>query len=78
MNDAKRHIEPHRPVFVLVGCKLDLVIGKKSYFHKFKTDFVWIITIYLFYSYQLFMIIIFYLHLCYYVQFKFITLKITL
>lgn len=25
MNDAKRHIEPHRPVFVLVGCKLDLV-----------------------------------------------------
>jgi len=28
MNDAKRHIEPHRPVFVLVGCKLDLVSEK--------------------------------------------------
>lgn len=25
MADAKRHIEPHRPVFALVGCKLDLV-----------------------------------------------------
>ena len=25
MTDAKRHIEPHRPVFALVGCKLDLV-----------------------------------------------------
>ncbi|KAL1131592.1 hypothetical protein AAG570_011206 [Ranatra chinensis] len=27
MNEAKRHIEPHRPVFALVGCKLDLVRG---------------------------------------------------
>lgn len=25
MAEAKRHIEPHRPVFALVGCKLDLV-----------------------------------------------------
>lgn len=25
MADAKRNIEPHRPVFTLVGCKLDLV-----------------------------------------------------
>lgn len=25
MADAKRNIEPHRPVFALVGCKLDLV-----------------------------------------------------
>ncbi|XP_018327668.1 ras-related protein Rab-39B [Agrilus planipennis] len=25
MSEAKRHIEPHRPVFALVGCKLDLV-----------------------------------------------------
>ncbi|XP_058814397.1 ras-related protein Rab-39B [Topomyia yanbarensis] len=25
MMEAKRHIEPHRPVFALVGCKLDLV-----------------------------------------------------
>jgi len=25
MLEAKRHIEPHRPVFALVGCKLDLV-----------------------------------------------------
>jgi Ras-related protein Rab-39B len=25
MMEAKRHIEPHRPVFGLVGCKLDLV-----------------------------------------------------
>nr|CAD7570744.1 unnamed protein product [Timema californicum] len=24
MMEAKRHIEPHRPVFALVGCKLDL------------------------------------------------------
>lgn len=24
MNEAKRHIEPHRPAFVLVGCKMDL------------------------------------------------------
>lgn len=23
--EARRHIEPHRPVFALVGCKLDLV-----------------------------------------------------
>lgn len=23
--EAKRHIEPHRPVFALIGCKLDLV-----------------------------------------------------
>lgn len=23
--EAKRHIEPHRPVFALTGCKLDLV-----------------------------------------------------
>lgn len=23
--EAKRHIEPYRPVFALVGCKLDLV-----------------------------------------------------
>lgn len=25
MAEAKNHIEPHRPVFALVGCKLDLV-----------------------------------------------------
>ncbi|VEN47155.1 unnamed protein product [Callosobruchus maculatus] len=25
MTEARRHIEPHRPVFALVGCKLDLV-----------------------------------------------------
>ncbi|KAB0801913.1 hypothetical protein PPYR_04099 [Photinus pyralis] len=25
MAEAKRHIEPHRPIFALVGCKLDLV-----------------------------------------------------
>lgn len=25
MAEAKRHIEPHRPVFALVGCKLDRV-----------------------------------------------------
>jgi Ras-related protein Rab-39B len=25
MMEARRHIEPHRPVFALVGCKLDLV-----------------------------------------------------
>lgn len=25
MIEARRHIEPHRPVFALVGCKLDLV-----------------------------------------------------
>lgn len=25
MMEAKRHIEPHRPVFALVGCKLDLL-----------------------------------------------------
>ena len=25
MMEARRHIEPHRPVFCLVGCKLDLV-----------------------------------------------------
>jgi len=25
MTDAKRHIEPHTPVFGLVGCKLDLI-----------------------------------------------------
>ncbi|CAG9863745.1 unnamed protein product [Phyllotreta striolata] len=25
MSEAKRHIEPHRPVFCLVGCKLDLI-----------------------------------------------------
>ena len=25
MLEARRHIEPHRPVFCLVGCKLDLV-----------------------------------------------------
>ncbi|VVC88053.1 ras-related protein Rab-39B [Leptidea sinapis] len=25
MMEAKRHIEPHRPVFALVGCKIDLV-----------------------------------------------------
>lgn len=25
MTEAKRHIEPHSPVFALVGCKLDLV-----------------------------------------------------
>jgi Ras-related protein Rab-39B len=24
MNEAKLHIEPHRAVFILVGCKLDL------------------------------------------------------
>lgn len=24
MNEAKMHIEPHRAVFILVGCKLDL------------------------------------------------------
>ena len=24
MMEARRHIEPHQPVFVLVGCKLDL------------------------------------------------------
>lgn len=24
MNEAKSHIEPHRAVFILVGCKLDL------------------------------------------------------
>lgn len=27
MMEAKRHIEPHRPVFALVGCKVDLVSG---------------------------------------------------
>lgn len=27
MMEAKRHIEPHRPVFALVGCKLDLASG---------------------------------------------------
>lgn len=25
MMEAKRHIEPHRPVFALIGCKLDLI-----------------------------------------------------
>lgn len=25
MEEARKHIEPHRPVFALVGCKLDLV-----------------------------------------------------
>lgn len=25
MMEARRHIEPHRPVFALIGCKLDLV-----------------------------------------------------
>ncbi|KAJ8931459.1 hypothetical protein NQ314_015645, partial [Rhamnusium bicolor] len=25
MSEARRHIEPHRPVFALVGCKVDLV-----------------------------------------------------
>jgi len=25
MNEACRHIDPHHPVFVLVGCKLDLI-----------------------------------------------------
>ncbi|CAH1176366.1 unnamed protein product [Phaedon cochleariae] len=25
MSEARRHIEPHRPVFALVGCKLDLI-----------------------------------------------------
>lgn len=25
MMEAKRHIEPHRPVFALTGCKLDLI-----------------------------------------------------
>lgn len=25
MMEAKRHIEPHRPVFALIGCKADLV-----------------------------------------------------
>ncbi|XP_026466101.1 ras-related protein Rab-39B-like [Ctenocephalides felis] len=25
MMEAKRHIEPHKPVFVLIGCKLDLL-----------------------------------------------------
>jgi len=25
MMEAQRHIEPHRPVFALVGCKLDLI-----------------------------------------------------
>lgn len=25
MMEAKRHIEPHQPVFALVGCKIDLV-----------------------------------------------------
>ena len=24
MNEAKRHIEPHKAVFILVGCKVDL------------------------------------------------------
>lgn len=27
MMEAKRHIEPHRPVFALIGCKLDLLSG---------------------------------------------------
>ena len=27
MMEAKRHIEPHRAVFVLVGCKFDLAAG---------------------------------------------------
>lgn len=35
MNDAKRHIEPHRPVFVLVGCKLDLV-SANTFIYKLK------------------------------------------
>lgn len=30
MAEAKRHIEPHRPVFALVGCKLDLVQNNPS------------------------------------------------
>jgi len=25
MSEAKRHIDPHRPVFALVGCKADLI-----------------------------------------------------
>lgn len=39
MNDAKRHIEPHRPVFVLVGCKLDLV--SKNFLNKKKKNINW-------------------------------------
>ncbi|XP_049827047.1 ras-related protein Rab-39A-like [Schistocerca gregaria] len=27
MMEARRHIEPHRPVFALVGCKLDVVLA---------------------------------------------------
>lgn len=30
MNEAKRHIEPHRPAFALVGCKLDLAKNSGS------------------------------------------------
>lgn len=30
MMEAKRHIEPHRPVFALVGCKVDLVGDNKN------------------------------------------------
>ncbi len=27
MMEARRHIEPHQPVFVLVGCKVDLAVN---------------------------------------------------
>jgi len=30
MMEAKRHIEPHTPVFALIGCKLDLVQGSRE------------------------------------------------
>ncbi|XP_022195103.1 ras-related protein Rab-39B [Nilaparvata lugens] len=30
MMEARRHIEPHRPVFALVGCKLDLVVSNPA------------------------------------------------
>lgn len=37
MVDARRHIEPHRPVFALVGCKADLVSngGHREVFIKY-------------------------------------------
>ncbi|XP_075227991.1 RAS oncogene family member Rab39 isoform X2 [Lycorma delicatula] len=30
MMEARRHIEPHRPVFALVGCKLDLIASNSA------------------------------------------------
>ncbi|KAF4518235.1 hypothetical protein B566_EDAN006916 [Ephemera danica] len=30
MMEARRHIEPHRPTFILVGCKVDLARGDQQ------------------------------------------------